>query len=311
MISSVIMSLTWRQSAWVKSPSETKRSAFFSSKSLASSVDFNNWLVGVTDGDGCFYFDKTAKNNWTFSFQVAQSSHNLRLLYAIKSALKIGTVTVTNNDFMAVYRVRNRKHLIKIILPIFDSYPLLTSKHFRYQLFKKALLIVDNPNLTLKEKDSIILNLKNQNSKLPEGYKSPVWDEIYHKQIIKKAWLVGFVEAKGSFSIVQKGPKRLVHAFEITQKLDPIILKAISEIFDSKVTTKETYLTFVTTNTTTIKKISDYFFKTMKGMKSLEYRIWARSFNKKKKDFEYLLKIRNLMRNIRSIKYNKNDRIIK
>lgn len=58
--SSVIMSLTRKQSAWVKSPSETKRSAFFSSKSIASN-DFYNWLVGVTDGNGCFYFAKNKK----------------------------------------------------------------------------------------------------------------------------------------------------------------------------------------------------------------------------------------------------------
>ena len=43
----------------------------------------------------------------------------------------------------------------------------------------------------------------------------------------------------------------------------------------------------------------------MKGMKALEYRIRARSFTKKKKDFEYLTKIQNLMRNIRSIRLDK------
>jgi hypothetical protein len=31
-------------------------------------------------------------------------------------------------------------------------------------------------------------------------------------------------------------------------------------------------------------------------MKALEYRIWARSFSKKNKNFEYLLKIQNIMR---------------
>ena len=41
-------------------------------------------------------------------------------------------------------------------------------------------------------------------------------------------------------------------------------------------------------------------------MKALEYRIWARSFSKDKKDFEYMTKIQNLMRNIRSIRLDKN-----
>jgi hypothetical protein len=52
----------------------------------------------------------------------------------------------------------------------------------------------------------------------------------------------------------------------------------------------------------------------MKGMKSLEFRIWSRSFNKEKTGtirFEYLTKVRNQMRNIRSIRLDKNFKIIK
>ena len=47
----------------------------------------------------------------------------------------------------------------------------------------------------------------------------------------------------------------------------------------------------------------------MKGMKSLEYRIWARSFSKENKNFESLFKVQNLMRNIRSIRLDKNFKI--
>lgn len=47
----------------------------------------------------------------------------------------------------------------------------------------------------------------------------------------------------------------------------------------------------------------------MKGMKSLEYRIWARSFSKENKNFESLSKVQNLMRNIRSIRLDKNFKI--
>ena len=313
-MSSVIMSLTRRQSAWVNSPSETKRSAFLSSKCSASN-NFNNWLVGVTDGDGCFYFNKTKNGSWTFSWQIAQSSYNLRLLYFIKSKLKIGTVNVSSNKkSMALYRVRNRTHLIKYILPIFDDHLLLTSKYFTYNFFRKAILIANDSNITKEEKNLLLSNLKLKSIKLPKSYISPAWAKISYKlrskndakRIVSKAWLIGFVEAEGSFYIVKKDSERLTHAFEITQKLDFIVLKAIAIIFDLKVTKKKTYFTVVTTNSKAIKKISDYFFKTMKGMKSLEYRVWARSFNKRKRGFEYLLKIRDLMRNIRSIRFDKN-----
>lgn len=64
------MSSTWGQSAWVlskvitnrKNPSETQRNAFFpKGGAVNDSTKFKEWLVGVTDGDGTFYFARTKK----------------------------------------------------------------------------------------------------------------------------------------------------------------------------------------------------------------------------------------------------------
>ena len=97
------------------------------------------------------------------------------------------------------------------------------------------------------------------------------------------------------FYIVKKCPSRLVHAFEITQKLDIIVLEAIAFILQVKVTRKKTYNTVVATSVKDISFIINFFHKTMKGMKALEYRIWSRSFNSQDKDFHSLIKIQNLM----------------
>jgi hypothetical protein len=70
-----------------------------------------------------------------------------------------------------------------------------------------------------------------------------------------------------------KAPNRMVHGFEITQKLDTIVLQAIGRILGIKVSTKNTYNTLVTTNSRAISNIIEYYNNTMKGMKSLEYRI--------------------------------------
>lgn len=283
---------------------------------LSNSTNFYNWLVGFTDGDGTFYFAQTKKNVWSFSFQIAQSSYNLRVLYFIKSELRFGRINVDEKNKTAVFRIRNKSHLVDQIIPIFDEHPLFTSKYFKYECFKEALLISQNPELSLEEKNSLISTIKTKSTSIPKTYKSPVWESLKSPlsikdkknllEIMTKSWIVGFTEAKGSFYIVKKGPNRLVHAFEITQKLDLIVLEAIALSFNLKVTKKKTYFAVVTTNSKAIKTIADYFFKTMKGMKALEYRIWSRSFNKKCKDFESLLKIRNQMRNIQSIRLDKN-----
>jgi hypothetical protein len=331
-------SSTWGQSAWIttnsnSNPSETTRSASQTSQSYAfkdnTKKSFYQWLVGVTDGDGTFHFSKTKKGIWSFTFKIGQSNYNLRLLYYIKSMLGVGSVSVPNSkDNTAEFRIRNIQHIILYILPIFDTFSLLTSKYFHYKLFREAILIQNDSTLSKEEKDKHISHLKSQT--MPDNYISPAWDVMgkavglpsclhYHfcrcksgneggcearenrwdQTIIKeamkatpKSWLVGFTEAEGSFYLVLKGTERLVHAFELTQKKDRIVLEGIAKILHMNVTDKKTYSTVVTYNKTTILHIIDYYRGTMKGMKSLEYRIWSRSFSKKKQDYVTLFKTR-------------------
>jgi len=102
----VINSMTWGQSAWVrktknvaaltlslwerverKGPSETKRRVFCSKKIVNkknSNIEFEQWLVGVTDGDGTFHFSESKPQIWVLYFKIGQSSYNLRMLYHIK-----------------------------------------------------------------------------------------------------------------------------------------------------------------------------------------------------------------------------------
>jgi hypothetical protein len=123
---------------------------------------------------------------------------------------------------------------------------------------------------------------------------------------MSKPWLVGFTEAEGSFYLVAKSSNRLVHGFEITQKLDKIVLIAIKHLLGISTNVKTTRLgtySIVSTNSRAIENIIKYFNNTMKGMKSLEYRIWSRSYNKHKGDFTALNQIRNQVRAMKLNKY--------
>ena len=312
----VKMSLTRRQSAWVQNPSETTRSAFSSGRILTNSTNFKNWLVGVADGNGTFYFAKTKNGSWTFGFLISQSPYNLKMLHYIKSQLKVGQIQVEKNCEMAKFRIRRQEHILLKILPIFDEFPLLTSKQFDYDLFKKAILINNDLTLCKDEKDLRLESLLIKKKRGPSvGYKSRAWFDQAISSLTKetvsgvmsKAWLVGFTESKGSFYIVKKDAKRMSHAFEITQKKeDQIVLKAISLILDANFQVKQTHASVNTTNKKSIDFIVVYFQKTMKGVKSLEFSIWSRSFRKRKRGFDYLRQIQTKMRNIRSIRFDKN-----
>ena len=266
---------------------------------------FHHWLVGFTDGDGTFCVSQQGYK-WTLVFQISQSRYNLRILYFIKKQLGVGSVFEESKTNMACYRIRDRAKISSIIFPIFDKYPLLTSKQYNYIKFKKVYEILLNSILTKEEKTSHILQLLN--TQMPSTFISPAWavvnnsviDATCAATVMSKAWLVGFVEAEGSFYLTVKEKNRIVHAFEVTQKLDIIVLKAIGSILGIKTKTNKYGFNAVgTTNSRVIQNIIQYFANTMKGIKSLEYRIWARTYIKHKGDFEILQNIQNKMRLLR------------
>jgi LAGLIDADG endonuclease/Cytochrome C and Quinol oxidase polypeptide I len=272
---------------------------------------FYQWLVGFTDGDGSFSIVRQ-NNKWSLTFKLSQSTYNLRVLHFIKKELKAGNIYVENNRNHAQFRIRDRKLIESIVFPIFDKYSLLTTKHFNYIKFKDAYSILTNPSLNSLEKDNLIFNIIN--NKPPLNYISPAWSRVENKicnyedasKIISKAWLIGFTEAEGCFYLVPKSANRLVHAFEITQKLDKLVLIAIKYILgistNVKVTKSGTF-SIVTTNSRAIENIIKYYKNTMKGMKSLEFRIWVRAYVKHKGYFIALNKIRNQVRNMKKNKY--------
>jgi LAGLIDADG endonuclease len=283
--------------------------------------NFHQWLVGFVDGDGSFTItyqkSNTGKLKWNLFFKISQSNYNLRVLYYIKKELGYGTVQLETKTNMADFRIRNKDIFNKVIFPIFDKYPLLTSKYFEYSKFKKAYEILENNCLSIDVKNKLLLELKKEIRSNTNTYISPAWEKVNYsikstydaKSIMSKYWLIGFTEAEGSFYIVKKSTTRLVHAFEIAQKLDVIVLESIAHILGISVKNKKTYNTVVTTNSRAINNIIEYYKNSMKGMKALEYRIWAKSFINDKGNFEKLNKIRNLVRDIRLIRLNKNCKI--
>uniref|UniRef100_Q3T4F6 Orf370 n=1 Tax=Rhizopus oryzae TaxID=64495 RepID=Q3T4F6_RHIOR len=308
----VKMFLTRGQSAWGKLDYSTlshQRLNVMQPKN----TEFQQWLVGITDGDGSFSVLRQ-DDKWTLTFKISQNTYNLRALYYIKQQLGVGSVSVESNKDMGSFRIRDRKQLANIIFPIFDRYPLLTTKYFNYAKFKSAYAILEDKELTKSQKNAQIETLLLIQP--DESYISPAWNKITLPiadaneagKVISKSWLIGFVEAEGSFYLVSKDASRIVHEFSITQKLDRVVLEGIRHILhiSTKVVYKEKYNHYMidTTNSRAISNVSKYFFNTMKGMKGVEYRIWSRSFNKHKGDYSQLVKIQKVLRGLRKVRAN-------
>lgn len=269
---------------------------------------FNQWFVGFTDGDGSFTI-YNQNNKWSLIFKISQSTYNLRVLHFIKNQLGHGKIYIEKTGKMASFTIRDLSTINNILIPIFDLNPLLTSKYLNYQKFKTAASILSNNFYTKTEKDHLLMELKN--TTIPLNYISPAWSIIRNivinhetaSKVMNKSWLIGFTEAEGSFYLVQKTSTRLVHAFEITQKLDKIVLLAIKYLLHiptSVQTKKAGYFSISTTNSRAIENIISYYSNTLKGMKSAEFRIWKRSYIKHKGDIVALSKIRDSVRKMRS-----------
>lgn len=308
-ITYVIMYIAWRQYAWVE------KKHFFTHQRLNKEhlnnkndkIWFEQWLVGMSDGDATFSI--THQNNkWGLAYKITQSRYNLRALYYIKKQLGVGSITKYNTK--GQFFIKDRKKLKLIIFPIFDKYPLLTNKQFNYLKFRQAFYIMENTHLNKDEKDVKLVALKNE--KMVENYISPRWIninlplksvmEITH--IMTKPWVVGFIEAEGSFYLVSKTSVRIVHAFGITQKLDSIVLEGIRLILHISTSVKlkkHNYYILDTTNSRAIENIIHYFKNTMKGVKSLEYRIWSRSYTKNKGNYVKLSFIRDMITKLRKV----------
>lgn len=310
----VKISIAWRQYAWVINFIHQRLNKEYLSNifalmvhSVNSKVIFDEWLVGMTDGDGTFHI-AYQNGKWNLVYKIALSRYNLRALYYIKRQLGVGSVNKDGTKGQFV--IRDRKKLFNIIFPIFDKYPLLTSKRFDYLKLKKAYYVLENKSLPRDIKYKYLFEIKNES--VPLDYMSDAWCNIelpfvsanHVKQVMTKSWLIGFIEAEGSFYLVSKSEHRIVHGFGLSQKLDRIVLEGIKSILhiptSVRFKSKHNYYILDTTNSRAIENIIKYFRNTMKGMKSLEYKIWARSYNKYKGDFYNLNMTRETMRKLRT-----------
>lgn len=248
---------------------------------------FEQWFVGFTDGDGTFNVYTSVKSNKiNLTFKISQKAVNKQVLHYMKKELGVGKVSKVYNG-MVSYSIRDRKSIMKVIIPLFDSNSLHTLKYNDYIKFKKALEIwVDDS----KSQDVKI--------KLINGIER---GELIRESKVSEDWIVGFIEAEGSFYLSKKGEGIIAHGFGITQKYDKHLLEQIKVFFTIKsevVWNKAGHWALDAVDQNSLKRINNFFFRRFKGRISLIYRIWGRSFRDKGK-YSKLLVIKNHIKKLR------------
>jgi hypothetical protein len=229
------------------------------------------YLVGLFEGDGFFSITKKGKY-LTYELGIELSIRDVQLIYKIKDFLGVGVINFRKRQEieMVSLRIRNKDHLKNWILPIFDKYPMFSNKQYDYLRFKHALL-------------SGIIYSKD----LPEYVRSdkPIncIESIINASYFS-AWLVGFIEAEGCFSVykLQKEKDYLVASFDIAQRDGDLLISAIHKYLSFTVAIyldKTNCSKLKVTGVRSIENIIKFLDKSpvkLLGYKKLQFLLWLK-----------------------------------
>jgi len=129
------------------------------------------------------------------------------------------------------------------------------------------------------------------------------------------AWIVGFIEAEGSFYITRRHkPSRLFpvgeycHGFGLSQKHDKHIVEYLQSVFHisakSRFNQSSQSWNLDTTNKRSVSNIVQFFNKSLLGSKRLEFSLWKRAFlnENKRTNMLYMKDLQQKLRSLRSRK---------
>lgn len=163
------------------------------------SEEFLFWFSGFTDGEGNFSITLD-RGYIRFRFKINLHIDDLQVLNVIKSKLNVGRIIIEENRNSCAFVVQSFSELKDVICPIFLSFPLHTSKKLDFQDFYTAILIKEksnNGNLSDSEKEKILSLKDGMNS----GRTVFKYETTRPQITINPNWLIGFIEAEGTFGV--------------------------------------------------------------------------------------------------------------
>ena len=295
------------------------------------SASFGDFLAGVADGEGCFSFSIHKRNIWICTFKISLGAHNERFLFFLRKQLCFGKIYKNSNKSVednkdrksrSEWRIRDRKTLLQVMVPLFHKHKLYSTKHFHFLRWQRALNILEYHPGSSEEKHRLLVKLKTQFP--PQGYSSPHWDNSTPSD----EWVTGLIEARGSFFLTnkatdtlrvtektsRKGTEKvskknfvpvvqeasLVHSFGITRELDSRCITFLRSKFAlgiSKDIPQDKVHKLETTDWHSLERIKAFFHRRLRGIKGLEYSIWVKSF-KLRGNGQALLKVQSQMQKI-------------
>ena len=128
-------------------------------ENLEIKTDFLEWFCGFTDAEGNFNITLRKLNNNTYStamltFQITLHLNDLPLFSVAQEYIKENVAIFL---FLVQDFVNDKDSLIEVILPLFNSVNLNSSKFYQFIVFEKAVNVIkDKRHLTAEGKLEMI-----------------------------------------------------------------------------------------------------------------------------------------------------------
>ena len=179
------------------------------------------FITGLFDAESSFVVtilkNPRYKTGWNVQARAQIKMHERDrdlILKVQKFFCGIGYVSNPNKNTTVEFRVSTLNDLVKVIMPHFDNYPLLTKKYYDYVLFRNIIkLMLEKEHNTLVGIQKIV-NIKASinwglSNELKEAFPEtkPVEKKVKNITVIPKEWMAGFSTGESNFFITIQNSK--------------------------------------------------------------------------------------------------------
>lgn len=177
-----------------------------------------SFIVGITQR-------KSSEWRIIVAFEILLHIKDINILYNIKDFFGVGGVYSRPARNAATYKVQNIADLNNIIIPHFETYPLLSMKWCDFQLWKKVVQLMQNKEHLTTSGFELILSLyasinRGISKKVAENFTISTYYPKPNRVIpsfIHPYWISGFTAGDGSFIIeLKKKENTILFSFDIT-----------------------------------------------------------------------------------------------
>jgi len=192
-------------------------------------TNFIEWFVGICEAESNFLC-RVRKNKegeavgFEFVFRICLHKDDRNVLEYIKSTLDCGRLN-TERDTL-VFTISQLSNIETILIPLFEQFPLNTTKHLDYLAFKKAFFMFKSRKSSELNKQDLyteIIEIKNSMNDKRINCDLPV----YHPIRITGNYLVGLLEGDGSFYLSKQDMTPRISL--VTTTPNKVVLEKIRE----------------------------------------------------------------------------------